>query len=221
MEKKDKITISIASVALLVSIISFAFSEIREINRQNIEESKVSYQSFTLGEKYCLPFVTYIQTTKGKKEEIDKTKSDALFDLKVVQGLADYMNLKIQLVEYVRNYSMKTDPNSFFSKKPVLNIIDRIDAIYGTRASASFRLGFWLPWLYINASISTQKEYEQETEKVMRKGYGSLVDQINIDLKTLDIDKRLNWDNREFKDLPDSTIELKRTVKDILSERIK
>lgn len=210
---------------IVISIGSFtdALDKILKFFEPQVDtQNAIQYQSFKLGQEYFKPYFYFTQATVGPEEKIRGVEIESLEQFKHVQGLADYMNLKLDLISVAKKSKKGIEgAKSLFENKPWETISDRMETIHGSDASASFRLGFNVPWLIFNSSISIDKagEYKTDDHKTFRIVYNHFTELINADMNKLGINYTLDWDGRDYKKINASAEKAWIKVKDKLNQR--
>ena len=177
---------------------------IKFIEPQHQARNATQYQSFKLGQEYFKPYIFFTQATVGPENKIKQVEVESIEQLKQVQGLADYLSLNLNIIQVAEKSKEGIDGiESIFKNKPWETISNRIDTIHGKSASASFRIGFTLPWLLFNSEISIEKsrEYSARDREIFSRVYDYLSKLINSDLHSLDVNSEITWDGRDYKKL--------------------
>ena len=157
MEKKDKISIGLSVLALIISIGVFVDGKITMTNEANEQEIKNSYSAYKLGDKFGIYTVAYLHTNVGTPKEIQNFREDMLKSIQDPQSYADQLGLRIQLSDLLTNY----DKNSAFNSRIYSIIPDRISSLYTERTTSAYECAFWASWCLMNAKISKEKQNEE------------------------------------------------------------
>lgn len=192
MKRKDKISITISILALIISLFVLIDKKKSEWRIKVNEEKRNAYLAYRLGEKLSIAVVAYLQTNKGDKVKIDDFKQKILVNLRDAQAYADHLNLKIDLSDLLQNEKTYSELN-----KGITEIVfERFDTIHSQKVSAVYKLVFWSNWLEMNAYISQQKVngdwLVKEYKKIL---YGTLkteAEKIKIDSEYLSNASNLN-----------------------------
>ena len=133
LEIKDRISVLLSSIAILISILTFAVVQHRQSNEDQDKEGRLFQSMYTLGSRMEL-----IQETANDirfaapsaveyQRQLEKKHDDLLIE---IQMTLDQWELKTEMVKFVQNVG-----------KGIGLVADEIKGRYGIRAFAAYVLG--------------------------------------------------------------------------------
>ena len=188
--RKDKITITISVLALLVSLATFGFTRWEKWNEARVSSARQGYSAFQLGERFAISLITYHQTRIGTPEAVQEATSNALKFARLAQGYADRLELGLDLRSFVEEYK----PGQEVIAEPVTRTIEsRLVAERGQRTSDHFSLGFWLVWWVLNTGIADKAltEGNRDMASSLSAKYPQFRTKVHELLKSMNVDQTL------------------------------
>jgi hypothetical protein len=153
VEIKDKLSLGISVLALLVSVAVFVDDQLDARRAAADERERNSFVAYRLGDRFAIFLVAYVQTTVGEPAEIESFRESILYSLQEPQGYADRLELRLDLGKLLRGY----DSSSPFTNRIHGVLSDRLETLHEERVAAAFEGAFWSTWLAMNAEISEDK----------------------------------------------------------------
>jgi hypothetical protein len=153
MELKDKISMSLSVLAIIISISVFVDGKITKNREAKAEERQNSYAAAKLGDKLAVYTVTFLLEIEGATpDKMANFKESIIKSIQDPQSYADQMGLRLQLSDLFLNYNV----NSAFTSRIYDLVHERMVSLHTNHTVAVFECAYWASWCTMNARITRE-----------------------------------------------------------------
>jgi len=186
---KDKLSLIISFIALLLSIAGFLHPVYRTYDQEIKAQHRARAHAYNLGVLFTLTYMGYTRIPEGSPEEIDKTRESMkyMFDLSTREIMA-----ALKLDQKLNDYFVKPKSGDIDDRFVFGSLRQRIAAVNTEETVAAYNVGHGLAYLAMESEyarrIGKQKEFIDYT-------YPTYCIEVERNLKILGIDDELPRSN--------------------------
>jgi hypothetical protein len=214
MEAKDLIPIIISVLALVVSLGTFSYDQYQRHKQNRAEQARFVYIAYRLGSDLMFAWMPYILVGQGDRSEIEKLKADAIFLIGSYQGLADQLDLRLDLATLIKSYN-PSNGDSLIGQTPFETVRQRIQTVHNKTIAAAFEIGEWLMFLHFVAGSTVLRNNADLNETLQI--YGNVKNFITDGFRALKIREAFQSDLKTAEDIIKESRRLREKMDSILS----
>lgn len=179
---KDKLSLIISSIALLLSMAGFFYPLYRTSANEVKSERRAQTHAYNLGIAFTLAYIGFTQTTEGNPREIAEAEESAKRFLEQnTREIATALGLSPDLSVYL----VKPKRGDVLEGRPFQSLREKISYFNTERTVAAYDLGHGLTYLGAESQYAQVLHKEQEFAQTVYPLYRRL---INRSLKVLGAD---------------------------------
>jgi len=208
MKRQEKLNLVLSLIALVVSIGTATYDRIATHIGENKKKTHKLYTAYVFGQRVIQGYIWASQINPKDEAERETVKRESLFQLASAQGLADALDLRMNVKEVFESTDPAKPDNPFNNR--IFSVgQERLQAVEGHHAVAAYDLGAWLLWAFFESKIVAG---DSTKEKALIELYPKFREHINGDLQELGIGDTMPNSISSLKDIEVATNRIKLVV---------